>query len=178
MQGAAPQTKGGLPEGFGTQGSPQQSALEAQAVPAGFGPVTVQSTSGSAVQRGMPRRSCLQFKGCVWTVPAQQRSVALHEFVARRQIAPAGLQALPLSHRPNVAPGAFAQTTSLDWPPPETFVEPGEPITPQQSASFWQSSPVGRQPLGGWQTRTPLPPKGAHERLQHSPPHIGSVPPS
>jgi hypothetical protein len=135
--GAAPQTNGGFPAGFGTHGRPQQSALDAHAVPAGFGPVTVQSTSGSAVQRGMPRRSCLQLRGCVCTVPEQQRSVALHEFVASRQIAPAGLHALPLSQRPNVAPAAFEQTTSLDCPlPPSIFVEPGEPSTPQQSESF------------------------------------------
>jgi hypothetical protein len=51
----------------------------------------------------------LQLSGCVWTVPAQQRSVALQEFVARRQIAPAGLQALPLSQRPIVPPAGLAQ---------------------------------------------------------------------
>jgi hypothetical protein len=49
---------------------------------------------------------------------------------------------------------------------------------PQQSASSRQTSPVGRHPLGGWQTKTPVGPNGRHERLQHSPPHGGSAPPS
>ena len=35
----APHTKGGLPAAFGTHGLPQQSALEAHAVPAGGGPL-------------------------------------------------------------------------------------------------------------------------------------------
>jgi hypothetical protein len=39
----APQTNGGDPAGFGTQGLLQQSALDAQAVPAGGGPFAVQS---------------------------------------------------------------------------------------------------------------------------------------
>jgi hypothetical protein len=73
----------------------------------------------------------------------------LHEFVARRQIAPAGLHALPLSQRPIVAPAAFAQCTSVVFPPPELSVEPGAPGAPQQSLSVRQSSPVGRHPLGG-----------------------------
>jgi hypothetical protein len=47
---------------------------------------------------------------------------------------------------------------------------PGEP---QQSASVRQISPVGRQPLGGWHTKTPVGPYGAQERLQHSPPQAG-----
>jgi hypothetical protein len=38
-----PQTNGGLPEGFGRHGLPQQSALDAQAVPSGGGPCTAQS---------------------------------------------------------------------------------------------------------------------------------------
>jgi hypothetical protein len=61
--------------------------------------------------------------------------VALHEFDARRQMAPAGLHALPLSQRPIVAPAFLAQCTSVDWPP-ETSVEPGAPGAPQQSLSF------------------------------------------
>jgi hypothetical protein len=40
--------------------------------------------------------------------------------------------------------------------PPLISVEPGLPFTPQQSASLWQSSPVGWQPLGGWQMSTPV----------------------
>jgi hypothetical protein len=40
----APQTKGGMaPDGLGTQGMLQQSALEAHAVPAGGGPLAAQS---------------------------------------------------------------------------------------------------------------------------------------
>ena len=41
--GVAPHTNGGVPAGFGTHGLLQQSALEAHAVPAGGGPLTVQS---------------------------------------------------------------------------------------------------------------------------------------
>jgi hypothetical protein len=93
MHRPAPQTKGGVPDGFGTHGLSQQSALDAHAVPAGGEPASLQSRSDSAVQRGMPSRSCWQLRGCVITVPAQQRSVALHEVTASRQIAPAGLHA-------------------------------------------------------------------------------------
>jgi hypothetical protein len=101
----------------------------------------------------------------------------LHDIVDSRQIEPAGLHALPLSQRPKAAPGAFSQWTSEDWPPPEEFVDPGAPRWPQQSLSLWQSSPVGRQPLGGWQMNTPVGPKGRQERLQQSPPQLGSGPP-
>jgi hypothetical protein len=38
-----PHTNGGVPDGFGTQGMPQQSALDAHAVPAGGGPFAAQS---------------------------------------------------------------------------------------------------------------------------------------
>jgi hypothetical protein len=130
-----PQTKGFevSGSGFGTHGLLQQSALDAQGVPAGGG-FTLQSTSVPAVQRGMPSRSSLQLSGCVITVPAQQRSVALHCITARRQMAPAGLQACPLSHRPTVAPAALLQCTFV-IAPPEMFVEPGVPGAPQQSLS-------------------------------------------
>jgi len=40
---AVPHTKGGEPEAFGRQGFPQQSALDAHAVPAGGGPFAAQS---------------------------------------------------------------------------------------------------------------------------------------
>ena len=43
MQAVAAQTNGGEPAGFGTQGLPQQSALDAQAVFAGGGPFAAQS---------------------------------------------------------------------------------------------------------------------------------------
>ena len=126
----------------------------------------------------MPSVSSAQSSGCCCTVPEQQRSVALHEFDARRQIAPAGLQAFPLSQRPTVAPGAFSQRTSVLLPPPDEFVEPAEPSAPQQSLSERQSSPVGWHPLGGWQTKTPVAAQGRHEREQQSPPQLGIAPPS
>ena len=91
---AALHTKGGEPEGLGTQGRLQQSALDAHALPVNVDGSAVQSTS-AARQRGMPRLSCLQIAGFCWTVPAQQRSVALQDSVARRQIEPAGLHLLP-----------------------------------------------------------------------------------
>src|SRR5689334_10677152 len=83
-------------------------------------------------------------------------------------MAPAGRQALPLSQRPT---GSFAFAL-LQLPTP---VEPLTPPKPQQSASVRHTSPVGRQPLGGWQIKTPAR-KGAHARLQHSPPHAGTPP--
>lgn len=43
MHRPSPQTKGGLPPGFGTQGLSQQSALDAHAVPAGTTPPSLQS---------------------------------------------------------------------------------------------------------------------------------------
>jgi hypothetical protein len=85
-----PQTNGGFPEGFGTHGMLQQSALVAQAVP-GAGAPFEQSWSGTTVQRGIPSRSSAQSSGCCCTVPEQHRSVALHDVLASRQIAPAGL---------------------------------------------------------------------------------------
>lgn len=51
--GAAAHTRGGVPEGFGTHGRPQQSALDAQAWPT-FEPASVQSP-GPMRQRGIPR---------------------------------------------------------------------------------------------------------------------------
>ena len=100
--------------------------------------------------------------------------------LARRQIEPAALHALPLEQRPKVAPAALLQTTFVICPippPPEIFVEPGEPAAPQQSESVWQISPVGRHPLGGWQISTPVAANGRHDRLQHAPPQVGSGPP-
>ena len=40
---AVPHTNGGVPAGFGRHGFPQQSALDAHAVPAGGGPFAAQS---------------------------------------------------------------------------------------------------------------------------------------
>jgi hypothetical protein len=104
-------------------------------------------------------------------LPAQQLAFALHELVDRRQIAPAGLQELPLVHRPTSFVPDFSQVT---W----ALSPSGNPSDPQQSLSARQTSPVGRQPLAGWQINIPIGPKGRHARLQHSPPHTGSSPPS
>jgi hypothetical protein len=110
-------------------------------------------------------------------VPAQQRSVASQEFVASRQIEPAGLHCSGWLQRPIVAPAALLHVTFVPGPPPTSFVEPGEPFAPQQSVSCWQSSPVGWQPVGGWHTRTPVAANGRHDLLQQLPPHGGSEPP-
>jgi hypothetical protein len=160
----SPQMKGGPPgASFGKQGKPQQSALEAQGSPA-LEPASEQSPA--PVQRGIPRRSCWHTVGSMFTLPAQQLFSALHELVASLHTAPAGRQELPLSHRPVGSPEAL-----LHMPEP---LPPGTPGAPQQSESATHTSPVGRQPLGGWQTRTPVGPYGAQARLQHSPPHAGT----
>ena len=140
-----------VPAGLGTQGLPQQSALEAHAVPAGGGPLTLQSKSEATMQRGTPSASCWQTSGWVCTVPAQHLSVALHELLARRQMAPAGEHLLPLSQRPTAEPAGFEQVTLASVPS-------GRPSAPQQSVSERQISPVGRQPLSGWQTLKPVGP--------------------
>ena len=129
------------------QGLPQQSALELQAVPAGGG-AAVQSI-GAMRQRGTPRASCWQRSGFCCTVPEQQRSVALHDVVASLQMEPAGLHRLPLSHLPTGSEGLRrAQVTSASVPS-------GSVPDPQQSPSPTQISPVGRQPLAGWQIERP-----------------------
>jgi hypothetical protein len=162
-----PQTNAGAPgadDELGTHGRPQQSALVAQACPA-RDPPSVQG-SPFRVQRGMPRMSCWQTSGFWLTLPAQQLFSALHDIVLSLQIAPAGRHAMPLSQRPT---GSLAFAL-LQLPVP---VWPLMPSKPQQSASERQTSPVGRQPLGGWQTSTP-PRYGAQARLQQSPPHAGT----
>ena len=133
--------------GLPMQGRPQQSALDAHCMPTwlcGSAHSMVQPGSFGAhaemPQRGMPRLSCLHVS--YWsTLPAQQFAFALHDPLWRRQIAPAGEQELPLSQRPTVNPGVIWHITfdSLS----------GCPGPPQQSSSFVQSSPVGRQPDGG-----------------------------
>ena len=163
-----PHTNGGklLPgvyEGFGTQGRPQQSALVEQACPV-FTPASLQ-VSPFIVQRGMPRMSCWQTNGFWLTLPAQQLFSALHDVVASLQMAPAGRHAWPLSQRPT---GSFV--LALLHTTPDEF---GVPTPPQQSASVRQSSPVGWQPLGGWQMKS-APLYGAQARLQQSPPHAGT----
>jgi hypothetical protein len=86
--------------------------------------------------------SCWQTKGFLLTFPAQQLFSALQEPVASLHTAPAGRQALPLSHRPTRSVGL----PLLQLPTPVT---PFSPLNPQQSESPRQISPVGRQPLGG-----------------------------
>ena len=147
-----PHTTGGTPpsgvnDGFGTQGIPQQSALVAHACPC-FELASVH-LSPIIVQRGIPRMSCWQTKGFWLTLPEQQLFSALHDVVASLQIAPAGRHALPLSQRPTGSLGFDL----LHEPVP---VEPCTPPNPQQSASLRQISPVGRHPLGGWQTKSPV----------------------
>jgi hypothetical protein len=146
-----PQTKGGKPasdvyEGLGTQARPQQSALVAQACPT-LTPASLHR-SPFIVQRGIPRMSCWQTNSFWLTLPAQQLFSALQELIASLQMAPAGRQELPLSQRPTGSLGfSLLQVTPVP-------VGRGSP--PQQSLSIWQSSPVGRQPLGGWQMKRPL----------------------
>src|SRR5262249_10653836 len=165
-----PQTRGGTPAsgpvnaGLGTHGRPQQSTLVEQAMPA-LEPPSMHGIPPFIMQRGMPRRSCWQTSGFWLTLPAQQLFSALQLIVASLQMAPAGLHALPLSQRPT---GSVA--TPFEQLP--TPVSPCTPPKPQQSESVRHTSPVGRQPLGGWHTKTPAL-KGAHARLQQSPPHVG-----
>lgn len=133
------QISGGFPAGFGVQGRPQQSALEAHALPTydvGF----VQSTAAMR-HRGMPSASCLQVLFC-WTLPEQHSSVALHSIVFSRQMPPAGEHLLPCVQRPSVAPLSLLQVTFVCEPS-------GCVDDPQQSTSFAQISPVGWHPLGG-----------------------------
>jgi hypothetical protein len=59
-------------------------------------------------------------------------------------------------------------------------LEPGRPDAgspPQHSVSRTQSSPAGRQPLGGWQMNTPAGP-GPQARLQHCEQSVPQHPPS
>ncbi len=156
------------PVGPGVQGLPQQSALEAQAVPGGGGGEIAQSTAGLAVQRGTPSASCWQRSGFCCTVPEQHRSVALQLLVASRQTAPAGLQRLPLSQRATRSPGFRVHSTRASVPS-------GRVAEPQQSTWFRQISPVPRQPLKGWQTLRPDGAKTWQLLLQQSPPQLAPV---
>jgi len=132
----AAQTKPNSVPGVGTHGLPQQSALDAHVIPG----VNAQGPAAAA-QRGMPRLSWWHVSFCS-TLPAQQFAFALHEFDCRRQIAPAGEHELPLSQRPSAKPGSLRHVTF-------DSALSGLPGPPQQSLSFPQTSPVGRQPLGG-----------------------------
>jgi hypothetical protein len=140
MNGGTPASDPAPNDGLGTQANPQQSALVAQVSPA-LDPASAHDVP-VIVQRGMPRMSCWQTNGFWLTLPEQQLFSALQLLVANLQTAPAGLHALPLSHRPTTSLG-FAL---LQLPTPVT---PCWPPKPQQSASVRHTSPVGRQPLGG-----------------------------
>lgn len=78
------------------------------------------------------------------------------------QTLPCGLQPMALRQTPISAPSARSQAL---------LPAPGSPLSvspPQQSASYWQISPVTRQPEAGVQMRTPLSPYGAQRRVQQS----------
>jgi hypothetical protein len=130
---ALPQMNGGVPAGLGTHGKPQQSALDAQALPS-YCVGSVQSIS-AAKQRGIPRLSCLHV-GKFSELPAQQLVLALHDVKSSLQMPPAGVHALPPSHRPIALLSIFAHST-LDLGPSGRVAEP------QQSESSAQISPLG-----------------------------------
>ena len=142
-QAVEPQTYGGVPLGFGTQGRPlQQSALEAHDCPA--------PTQATPVQRGTPTLSVLHVS-MLLQLPAQQSQDALHDIVESLQTSPFGLHPIGLRHTPTKLPAAMEQVTGLPEPP-------GSPAEPQQSEFFAQTSPTTWQPLAGWQTGTPVGP--------------------
>jgi hypothetical protein len=126
-----------LPLGLGTQGAPlQQSALEAQPVPA--------SAHCALVQRGTPSLSCLHVPS--WQLPEQQSHVWLQEFVESRHAPPFGSQLrLARLQMPTVFGGVISHCTYLP------FFEGtlGTPMAPQQSESFVHRSPVTWQPVAG-----------------------------
>jgi hypothetical protein len=159
------QTNGGLPPstGLGTHGwPPQQSALDAHPAPA--------STHWAYVQRGTPTLSCWQVSR-FWPshTPLQQSQEALHDMFASLQTSPLGLHPIGLVQIPTPPSVPLHLTGPLvGWL--------GMPAEPQQSLSLVQRSPTGWHPLAGWQTSTPVGPQGAHERLQHAPPHRGTPP--
>ncbi len=157
-----------LPLVLGTQGMPQQSALVAHAWPV-MAPASPVQPPAASVQRGMPSRSRWQVSLCC-TLPAQHTSVAEHDWDCSRQIDPAGEHFWPWLHSPSFAPAAFEHLVFASLS--------GLPGPPQQSLSVAHTSPVGRQPLGGWQTWTPVGPYGAHEWLQQNVSPHAVVPPA
>jgi hypothetical protein len=114
---------------------------------------------------------------CVSQLPLQQSQDALQDVVMSLHTSPSGLQPIGLRHTPTTLGGVMSHVTGLLGP----F---GIPAEPQQSLSCAQMSPTTWQPLAGWQTSTFVGPYGAHRRLQHAPPQLGSpaslttVPPS
>src|SRR5689334_13278815 len=100
----------------------------------------------------MPSASAWQqFSGLLLQLPegwfsvSQQLFSALQASVAVLQIDPGSRQALPLLQRPNSAPSGLSHST-------KPLFGSGDPDQPQQSLSARQTSPVGRQPEGGWHT--------------------------
>jgi hypothetical protein len=94
-----------------------------------------------------------QFSGVLLQLPLGWFSVSQQLFSALHDSKPPALQmlpgsrhAVPFSQRPNSLPTGLLHV--LGDPP----VGCGEPAEPQQSLSVRQTSPVGRQPEGGWQT--------------------------
>lgn len=148
----------GAPHLLLTQGFPQQSALVAHSLPAGGG--FEQSPTYFTRQRGMPSASfAQQFDGVLlqlpagWPIVSQQLFSALHDSLPPTlQMLPGSRHAVPLSQRPN----SFVGLDLLQKTGP--FFGSGDPDQPQQSLSTRQTSPVGWQPDGGWQTRKPFKP--------------------
>jgi hypothetical protein len=100
-------------------------------------------------------------------LPLQQSHDELQDTTASLHTSPSGLHPLGLRQTPTVAGAVMTHVTGMPDPP-------GRPAEPQQSPSFVHKSPTTWQPLAGWQTRTPLGPHGAHDRLQQGPPHAGT----
>jgi hypothetical protein len=143
---------------LGTHGAPpQQLALDAHALPA--------LAHCAGAHRGTPTLSCLQVS-MVSQLPAQQSHEELQLIVFNLQTSPSGLQPDGRRQTPRPLPDAMTHVTGIPEPP-------GSPADPQQSLSLVHRSPTTWQPLAGWQTSTPVGPKGAHARLQQPPPHCG-----
>jgi hypothetical protein len=159
-----------------TQGFPQQSALVAQAVPAGIGTFGLHAVALRR-QRGIPRPSLRQqLSGLLLHQPAPGAPLGSQQLFSDEQDSVLGLQmlpgsrhAVPLSQRPN----SWVSVDFEHWTAPLTGA--GAPDHPQQSLSLRQISPVGEQPDGGWQMKKPpLAPVGAQTREQHAPPQEGA----
>ena len=123
----AAHTKGGVPDGFGTQGVvSQQFALDAQAPPVG--------THAVAVQRATPPSSGLHVS-TFRQFPLQQSHDALQLCDASLHTSPSGSHPWGTLQNPVVAGGVIAHVTGVPLPP-------GRPALPQQSLSCVHESPV------------------------------------
>ena len=139
-------------------GLPQQSADDAHRVP--IGGLTEQSPRYSIRQRGMPSASGLQqFSGLLLQLPegwfnvSQQLLPELHEFVPPTlQIMPGSLHELPACPQRPYSSVTFVLLQTVGCP---SFGS-GDPAQPQQSLSARQSSAIGWQPDGFWQTLKPF----------------------